>query len=388
MTRVRKNKKNTSRKLKQVQPQKGGGIGTTAQIRNALWKLRDHWNDLNAIKQDLPDYSTLIDNSRYNSDWGLPSFKALNDQRDIFNANYRIVNNTTLENNISLPTQTNAINALKSQLTTLYNDCTAKVAIISTSISSITNTYNTYSSLWLQTNLWYPIYYTASVALIPDTTYNQWKSTSSSSTPYPTDTPSDSEINNAILSNGSSLTLQADNYLLDVVNGRGAASFSLIRANAYKSYLDAVNASPVTSALNTIDANLKKVIDIVAQSKVVVFQVEIELYKWKKALMGVVTFPEYNNKTVLFMSAPFYHFTYMDLDTYMIYLTDYNTIKNSQVMTDLVKGCLEFRDKLAVVGTTAAVITALPNNSLVKALLLKDTITAKIASIKVTDITG
>ena len=69
-----------------------------------------------------------------------------------------------------------------------------------------------------------------------------------------------------------------------------------------------------------------------------------------------------------------------------MYLTDFNTVQKSQVMTDLVKGCLEFRDKLASLGTTAAVITALPNNSLVKALALKETITAKIASIKVTDI--
>lgn len=389
MSRIRKNRKNQSRKLKQVQPQQGGG--TPSEIREALWTVRDHYLDYSKLTTgDLPDYTNLIDMSRAQTDFGLPQVAAFLDTLSQFNANYTIVKNAWLVNHINLPTQDAAIDALKLQLDKLYADCQAKKQATYLAASSLNAYITKNSATWLGmsdawTN-WYANFYTVSKTLIPDDTYNQWKSSGSSA--YPTNTPTDAAIDVATIAMSGIPTPMPIKYYVDsyLLGYNGAAKFVINRVTAYNTFLKYVETTPVATNLAAINADTAAAKLLVTQSKAVAVQVEIELYKWQKALMGVVVFPEYNNKTVLFMSAPMTNFIYMDLDTYMIYLTDFNTVQKSQVMTDLVKGCLEFRDKLASLGTTAAVITALPNNCLVKALALKETITANIASIKVTDI--
>lgn len=381
-------KKNASRKRQRKTPpivQTGGG--TFAQIRNALWTLRDHWNDVNAIKRDLPDYSTLVDRSRYNSDWGIPSFKGVNDQWGLYYANQKIVDNAWLESNLYLPVQTNAMNDIKTQMNALYSDCTAKVGVMTAGISSLTNFYDTYSSLWLQTNDIYTMYYTASVALIPDATYNGWKSTSSSSTPYPTDTPSDSEITNAKLSNGLALTVWADNYLLDLINGTGAASFCVRRGNVYKSYLNLIDNSPVTSALNAIDANLTKAIDLVAQSDIIARQTQMNIFKLSRVIMGYVIYADHSATVpVIFMTAPPNTCIYMNTQTLLVYTITRDKVIDNTAMIDALNGCLDFNEKYKELNNIDQTIAALPDNSLVKALAFKETIATKMANLKVTDI--
>jgi len=389
MTRIRKNRKNQSKKLKQIQPQQGGG--TPSEIREALWTVRDRYLDYSKLTTgDFPDYTNLIDMSRAQTDFGLPQVAAFLKVYSEFSVNYTIVKNAWLVNHIHLPTQDAAIDEIKLQINKLYADCESQKQATYLAASSLNAYITGNSATWLGMSddwrNWYANFYTVSKTLIPDSTYNQWKSSGSSA--YPTNTPTDAAIDSAtIMINGIATPMPikyyVDSYLLGYT---GAARFVVSRVTAYNTFLKYVETTPVAAILAAINANTAAAKLLVIQSNAVAVQVEIELYKWQKALMGVVVFPEYNNKTVLFMSAPMNNFIYMDLDTYMIYFTDFNTVQKSQVMIDLVKGCLEFRDKLASLGTTAAVITALPNNSLVKALALKGTITAKIASIKVTDI--
>jgi hypothetical protein len=389
MSRIRKNRKNQSRKLKQIQPQQGGG--TPSEIREAFWVVRDHYLDYSKLTTgDFPDYTNLIDMSRAQTDFGLPQVAAFLDVYSQFSVNYTIVKNAWLVNHINLPTQDAAIDTIKLQIDKLYADCQVQKQATYLAASSLNAYITGNSATWLGMSddwrNWYANFYTVSKTLIPDATYNQWKSSGSST--YPTNTPTDAAIDAAtVVVNGIATPMPikyyVDSYLLGY---NGAAKFVVSRVTAYNAFLKYVATTPVAEKIAAINADITAGKELVVQSKVVAAQVEIELYKWQKALMGIVVFPEYNNKTVLFMSAPMNNFIYMDLETYMIYLTDFNTVQKSQVMTDLVKGCLEFRDKLAVVGTTAAVITALPNNSLVKALALKGIITEKIASIQLTDI--
>ena len=389
MTRVRKNRKNQSRKLKQVQPQQGGG--TPSEIREALWTVRDHYLDYSKLTTgDLPDYTNLIDMSRAQTDFGLPQVAAFLKVYSEFSVNYTIVKNAWLVNHINLPAQDAAIEEIKLQINKLYADCEAQKQATYLAAISLNQYISANSAAWMGMNddsrNWYANFYTVSKTLIPDDTYNQWKS--SASKIYPTNTPTDAAIDAATVAVSGVPTPMPIKYYVDsyLLGYNGAAKFVINRVTAYNAFLKYVETTPIATYLAAINATVTAAKLLVTQSKAVAFQVEIELYKWLRALMGVVVFPEYNNKTVLFMSAPMNNFVYIDLETYMIYLTDFNTVQKSQVMTDLVKGCLEFRDKLATLGTTSAVITALPNNSLVKALALKETITAKIASIKVTDI--
>lgn len=389
--------KNPSRKKRRI-VQKGGDIfdpyPTPAEIRNGLWIVRDNWDKLSATLSAIkngPNYSKLVDSSRMNSDWGLPSYQAFRDQYGLFFNNYNTVTSIALSIGQTLPEQLDPLNILKNQMTDLDNDVAKQVDTLRGMTINVASVYDYNKTFWTRPDsamASYKAWYDVSVTVIPDQMYTPWKS--SGSTSYPTDKPTDNDINNSSIDITGSGGKAALKYVANptLINSYTAlVTFIYTAPDAYQRFLNYINNSAINPAFAAIDANILKAKALVEQSKPYVVQAQMAVYIKTKVIMGLVIYPEYSKTIpVIFITAPNNICVYIDTTTWKLYNTTFEAVKNSQALKDALTGCLDFNKTYTTAGTIAATIAALPNNSLVKALAFKDAIATKMANLQVGDI--
>jgi hypothetical protein len=351
------------------------------ELRNNLWTIRRYANDDKEYDKFCTTLNNLINTGAYLGDYSnIPVMAAATKALSAYNQARNMIDITTtglyLNGKEQLDAMEKTIYGYFDNLSSIGNSYRNDILSINSQFSGDTTRYVhlSYPNPNSATNA-----LTQAKTLITDNDYNDW--VKSGATTYPTNIPTDDSLVGTVF---SSVFADAD------ANAKYYAALDA-RIQSFKKNIDDITAT-LTTRVAGVMAQAKPQLDLIAP---ILLTAKLTIFKLRRLLMGLVpSLPPYTYKPALFVSMPAPNTNtatwpmcmYIDLTTYKIYDIDFPSFKDSEIVTNITKACIEFSDKRATVSSDAEVIAALPNNTFVQALLKKKDIMEKVSSITMSDV--